>query len=293
MSEPKLLELASSTCYSCVESLDDVDWVATSTFHVGPWAVGVRSTSATTDTALRRILATHLLDADAPPYFSALVSDEGPDNGKARSFNFLYRSSDTLVRTRSPGRVVRTLLHYLSDLVPSDPVEPDALTVRLRATGLIVEGRAIVAPEDLRTEMAAIETRLNRAGMRVIDAPVLHLEPGTGHVIVPEPAITVDGDALAEYERTHPSPRELAAVQPGRYPIAAWALETSADAVGPVGRAQGVAAAAQLVANADVVGAQRALDVVAGALEATPVSGIWWQEPGEVVAQLRALLNHA
>src|SRR5258705_10981122 len=103
MSEPKVLELAESACSPCVESLDDLDWVATSTFHVGPWAVGVRSTSAATDAALRRILATHLLDADAPPYFSALVSDEGPDNGNARSFNFLYRSDDTLVRTRAPG----------------------------------------------------------------------------------------------------------------------------------------------------------------------------------------------
>ena len=52
--------------------------------------------------------------------------------------------------------------------------------MRLRATGLIVGGRAIVVPEALRAEMAAIETRLNAAGMQVVDAPTLHLEPGPG-----------------------------------------------------------------------------------------------------------------
>jgi hypothetical protein len=291
LAEPKALELARSTCNSCVDSLDDLDWVAASTFHVGPWAVGVRSTSTDTDAALRRILAAHLLDADAPPYFSAFVPDAPPTDGNARPFNFLYRSSDSLVRTRAPGRVVRALLHYLSDLV-----EPAPPTLQLRATGLIVGGRAIVAPESLRTSMTLIEARLNRAGMQVIDAPVVHLEPGSGEVVVPEPRLTVDADALAAYERSHPpagGTRELAPVAPGRYPLVAWALTTAEDAIGPIGRAEGVAAAAQQVANADTFGAQPALEVVAGALAPVGASGIWWREPAELVAQLHALTNGA
>jgi hypothetical protein len=286
------LELARSTCNSCVDSLNDLDWVAASTFHVGPWAVGVRSTSADTDAALRRILRAHLLDDDAPPYFSAFVPDAAPTDGGARPFNFLYRSSDSLVRTRAPGRIVRALLHYLSDLV-----EPGPATLRLRATGLIVGGRAIVAPEALRTSMTLVEALLNRAGIQVIDAPVVHLEPDSGAVVVPEPLLTVDAAALDAYERSRPAAgngsRELAPVAPGRYPLAAWALTTAADAIGPIGRAEGVAAAAQQVANADTFGAQPALEVVAGALAPVGASGIWWREPRELVAQLRALTDGA
>jgi hypothetical protein len=281
--EPQLLE-PHSACSSCIDTLDDLDWVTSSTFRVGQWALGVRSSNLEMDEALRRVLGAHLVDVEAPANFSVLMAD-----GQTRTFNFLYRASDSLVRTRVPGRVLRTLISHLSDFV-----EPSSPTVRLNATGLIVGGRAIVAPDELRAEMANIETRLNAAGMQVIDAPTLHLEPETGQVIVPEPALTVDAEALADYEREHPPPgRELAPVLPGRYPIMAWALVTGEDRVGPVGRAQGVAAAARQVANADDLGAQQTLNVVVGALAQIPISGIWWNEYGELVGQLRALANGA
>src|SRR5260221_13471486 len=102
VAEPRFLE-PFSTCSSCIETLDDLDWVASSTFRVGEWALGVRSSSLATDAALRRVLAAHLLDVEAPPNFSALMADEPGPGGQARAFNFLYRSNDPLVRTRAPG----------------------------------------------------------------------------------------------------------------------------------------------------------------------------------------------
>src|SRR5260221_3222942 len=232
--EPKLLE-PPSACSSCIDTLNDLDWVASSTFRIGPWALGVRSSSDEADALLQQVLRAHLVDIDASANFSALMAD-----GDTRTFNFLYRASDALVRTRTPRRLLRTLFSHLTEFV-----DVESSAARVSVTGLLVDGRVIVAPDNLRVEVSNIETRLNVAGIQVIDAPILELEPGAGHVIVPEPALTIDADALARYERDHPATgRELAPVLPGRYPIAAWALMTAEDRIGPIGAAQGVAAAA-------------------------------------------------
>jgi hypothetical protein len=272
-------------CGSCLSALDDMDWAATSTFRVGEWALGVRSSNTEIDAVLRRVLAAHLVDIEAPANFSALMADE-----RARTFHFLYRASETLVRTRAAGRVLRTLIAHLSDFaVPSNPV------IRLDAAAVIVDGKAIVVPALMRAELGGLETRLNIAGMTVGDSPTLYLDPGTASVIVPEPAITVDTQALADFERSQPPTpgRELDPVLPGRYPIAAWALVTGPALIGPIGRAPAVAAVARQVANADELGAQQTLDAVADALQAVTVAGLCWLDSGGLVSQLRDLANGA
>src|SRR4051812_25171856 len=132
-----------------------MEWEAASTFLVGEWALGVRSSTAELDTELRRILAAHVIDFDAPANFSALVS-RGADDEQVRGFHFLYRASDSIVRTRSPRRIVRTLLHYLSDFA-----EPAVAMPRLGAVGLVADGRAVIAPERIRAELPNVEARLN------------------------------------------------------------------------------------------------------------------------------------
>jgi len=283
MTETRFLE-PRTDCGSCLAALDHMGWAASSTFRVGDWALGVRSSNVEIDDVLQRVLAAHLVAIDAPANFSALMADE-----RARTFHFLYRASDALVRTRVAGRVLRTLIAHLSSFA-----ESSSSVIRLDATAVIVDGQAIVVPKSLRAELGSIETRLNVAGMTVVDAPTLHLEPESRSVIVPEPALTVDTRALAEYERAQQSPaRELAPARPGRYPIVAWALVTGPDQVGAVGRAQGVAAAAQQVANAADLGAQQTLDAVADALRDVPVSGLWWSDSGGLVGQLRDLASGA
>jgi hypothetical protein len=228
------------------------------------------------------VLRTHVVDIDAPANFSALMAD-----GRQRTFHFLYRASDALVRTRAAGRVVRALIAYLSEFA-----EAPASAIRLDAVAVVVDGRAIVGPASLRFDVGGIETRLNAAGMTVVDAPTLYLEPATASVIVPEPALTVDTQVLADFERAHrPPDRELDPVPPGQYPIAAWALTTAPELAGPVGRAQGVAAVAQQVANAADLGAQATLDAVASALATVPVRGLSWLDYGGLVSQLRELAN--
>ena len=51
--------------------------------------------------------------------------------------------------------MVRTLISHLSDFA-----EPAADAMRLHATGLIVDGHAIVAPDQLRAEMESLRGRL-------------------------------------------------------------------------------------------------------------------------------------
>jgi hypothetical protein len=283
--EPQLLE-PTSACSSCIDTLDDLDWATTTTVRIGEWALGVRSSTLEMDDVLRRVLGAHVVDVEAPANFSALMAD-----GRTRPFNFLYRASDALVRTRARGRLVRTLIAHLSEFAA--PTETAAPAVRLNAAAVIADGAAILIPEGFRAELAGIETRLNVAGLRVVDAPTLELERG-GHIVVPEPAVAVDTAALAEYELdTEPLGRELPPVLPGRYPIRAWAFVTGEPGAGPVGRAQGIAAAAQQVMNAADVGAQATLETVAGALADASLSGIWWEESGQLVSSLRALADGA
>jgi len=279
--EPKILQ-PFSTCSSCIESLDDLDWAASTAFRVGEWALGVRSSSIDTDAVLRRVLAAHVVDIEAPANFSALMAGDSDPDGQVRAFNLLYRASDPLVRTRAPGRVLRTLLQHLSDFETTD-----ATTLRVAATGFVVNGRVVVAPDGIAAEMANIETRLNAAGVQVIDAPLLYLDPASGEVVIPEPALTVDHDALADYERAHPAPRrEPEPVPTGRYPIAVWAFTVGPDQDTALRPAQAVAGAAQQVVNADGFGAQRVLDVMAGVIATTPVAGMWWNDPADLANQL-------
>jgi len=283
--EPRVLEPRTlppvSTCRSCIESLDDMEWEASSTFLVGEWALGVRSTTAELDGELRRILAAHVIDFDAPANFSALVA-RGEGDGQVRGFHFLYRASDALVRTRTPRRIVRTLLHYLSDF--AEPVEP---MPRLAAVGLVAGGRAVIAPERIRAELPNVETRLNDAGVAVVDASVLHLDAEGACLVVPEPALSIDREALADFERRQPSAgRELEPVAPGRYPITAWAFTTDERAAGRLGVAPAVAAGAQQVVNADVFGPQTVLDGVAAVCAHVPAFGIWWANPADLGRRL-------
>jgi hypothetical protein len=270
-----------STCRLCIESLDDMQWEATSTFLVGEWALGVRSSTAELDADLRRILAPHVIDFDAPDNFSALVS-RGDGDEQVRGFHFLYRASDSLVRTRAPRRVVQTLLHYLSDFAAPAVARP-----RLAAVGFVADGRAVIAPERVRAELPNVESRLNDAGIAVVDAPVLHLDPDSACLVVPEPALSIDADALADFERRHPpARRELEPVAPGRYPIAAWAFTTDERAAGRLGVAPAVAAGAQQVVNADVFGPRSVLDGIAAVCARVPAFGIWWGNPAALGRRL-------
>jgi hypothetical protein len=284
-SQSRILEPA-STCRSCIESLDDLDWRAASSFRIGEWALGVRSSTAEFDAALRRILAAHVTDVEAPANFSALVHH---DADGARRFHFLYRASDSLVRTRTPWRVLRTLLNHLSDFA-----SPDASVPKVEATAFVVDGRAVVAPERVRIELPAIETRLNDAGLMVVDTPVLHIDPASRELVVPELALSIDIDALADFDRDHAVvAREPSAVAPGRYPIAAWSFVAPEQTSTRLGHAQAVAAAAQDVVNAAALGAPRVLEDLAAVLGAVPARGLAWRTPDELARGLIDLADRS
>jgi hypothetical protein len=258
--------------------------VATSTYHIGPWALGVRSSRVEFDDALRQVLAAHMLDAEAPANFSIMMADDGGVQGGARTFNVLYRASQSVVKSRVPGRVMRGLLQYMSEFA-----ESTSATLRFAATGVVKDGRAIVAPYALRWAAGTLQPRLNAVGMQLIDGPVVHVEPSASELVVPEPVLRIDADALANFDARFPGHgREPAPVAPGRYPIAAWALVTDPESAGPMRRAHALAVAAQQVLNADERGLRGTLEAVARCLAAAPAYGVWWARPGEFVQQLNA-----
>ena len=93
--------------------------MASSTFEIGDWYLGVRSTSERADQLIRRFLAAHYVeDVEAPPNCSVALADPAPRRSAVQDLHLLYRSSSLVVRTRSPSRVLRGLAAHLSAFAP-------------------------------------------------------------------------------------------------------------------------------------------------------------------------------
>ena len=89
-----------------------------------------------------RAFARHLVaDGSAEPNFSLQLA-EVPKHGRAAGFNFLYRGSTRVLRTRDLKRLVQGLLTH----VASYALERDPTRLRLYGLGLVGEAGAILLP---------------------------------------------------------------------------------------------------------------------------------------------------
>lgn len=241
----------------CLDKLSALDWAATSTFHLGRWAIGVRSSSAALDEALRAALADHVIDTvgDVPPNVSIRLPDD-PGTGPARSLNLLHWTHADVVRSRGPHRVLEGLLHILFFRGQEPPT--DALHVT--ALALEKDGRALIVPGQLRYELPTLAHRLRRLGIRVVDTPQVRIDLATGELVVPrlEDHISLDRAPLAPWLD---QPVVDPPVPPGRYPVAAWALGRANDdeLPGPLSRANGVLRAFSIITNQEGLGGHATL----------------------------------
>jgi hypothetical protein len=162
----------------------------------------------------------------------------------------------------------------------------------MHAVTLVSGTSALLAPPVLRQWPELIERRLNAGGMRFADTPWALVDPVRREVIVPDPVLDVDWDALDGVDaltagRDRPDPP----VPPGRYPIAGWAFRVRADQAGPLTRAQAVMQGLQLVIGSLERGAQQALDDLTTVVRAIEPAGIAWDDPAELVPPLVALVS--
>jgi hypothetical protein len=240
---------------------------------------------------VRATFARHVVDdTDAPSNYSVQLGETTP--GASTGFHFLYRSSTAVVRSRDARRIVRALVSYLSSHRFDDAQHRDPAHIRIHAVTLVTGEAAVLAPPILRRWPELIERRLNARGMRFADTPWALVDPGRGEVIVPEPVLDVEWQALDGLDaltagRDRPDP----SVPPGRYPITGWAFRVKPDEAGRLTRAQAVMQALQMTIGSLERGAQQALDDLTTVVRAIEPAGVAWDDPAELVPSLVALAS--
>jgi thiol-disulfide isomerase/thioredoxin len=212
-------------------------WAKTSTYEVGEFHIGVRADSLATDDLLGRIFATHRLpdDVEAPDNYSVVIGEEGKRS--ARSLSLLLWGSTTVVRSRSPRRVLLALAAYLSSAL--DPMDE---LLRTANVGAIVGNSAILLPSVVMQWLEDVQPRLSRLGVRLVDQPYSTIDPDRLELVVPAPRVKVDEAALADVSEPAPSRSEQPRVEPGRYPLRAWTVWETEEMDVPLSRAKAVAA---------------------------------------------------
>lgn len=154
--------------------------------------------------------------------YSVWLSDD------RRVFHRLQWGGCTVVRTRDPQRLGRALAAHLS----GHGAPPHGLA---RADGVLAlrEGRATILPSSLRQSIATYERPLRATGMILSDVPWVDVDPHTGHVVLPPPALSPDRfDTVVE--RLLPPRRADPVVEPGRYPLAGWYFDSIGFDAGPM-----------------------------------------------------------
>ena len=197
-------------------------WVEASTYEVyGVW-VGVRSDSDATEQVMRRALPGYRVPGRAnPPVHLSVVLPTTERDGH-RSLNLLLVGDQTVVRSRSPRRVVRAVAAYLSMLVADQfgTLSPPG-TWAVSAIPALLGTNAMLLPPEIPP---AAVSRLAHAGFRMVDMPAAIIDPATAELVVPVALVDIDERALELVPETDLGGAEGAWVPPGRYPLRAWAL---------------------------------------------------------------------
>ena len=155
-------------------------------------------------------------DVEAPPNLSLLA---GADHGPVHEFHHLYRGRAAVVRTRSPGRLVRATLAHLD----AYDVEPPR-TLRLDGRLLVRDGTAVVIDPMLVATLERVERRVERLGYRVADVAGVPLDGDSLTVVLWPPRLAVDGAALAALNREYPPEAGELELAPTQLPVRALIL---------------------------------------------------------------------
>jgi hypothetical protein len=261
--EPQFRPVPETTCQ---QSLDRWDWAATSTFTVGSWELGLRSSTLQMDEALRTLLRPQLRpELDAPPNYS-LFHAPSAARGEMQRLHELFQGCGTRWRTRSAAELVRTLLLELE----GDRLTEQDDVLAVSAVVLVVDGAAVLIPTSFRQPFVDAGRRLAAGGALLWPAAMVGLDPVTGEVVLPAPSLEVEPDGWRLLEALDDAPeRELP--EPGRYPVRSWLAPKWRNSEGAVTRAQALLGAFYAVANRDLMGPARTLSGLAGVVSSSEV----------------------
>jgi hypothetical protein len=238
------------------------------------------------DATVRALLARYVVDGvKAPPNYSVRIGGSDAEGRGGRDLHLLYKSSTKAVRSRVPSRVLRGLVTYLASHTFTCPLD----RLRTSAVALLADGDAVLAPPFLLRSLDVLQPRLERAGLRFVDAPFVQIDPAAAEVVVEPSALDVDDSILQALDgRFASSDREPPAVEPGRYPLRGWAVRVDRGLVGPVSPGLGLARAAHHVAL-DGREVQDLLDTLGDLFGRITPFAIWDERPPDLVPQLLEL----
>lgn len=207
------------SCASCAER----EWATRVALQIGDWLVSVGTDSAAVATAIRRVLAAHVVGtagpADDQPPFVAVSSPDAIRSSGPQPVHLLHRADVVLARTRHRLDVVRALVELLATY--GDLAGLDLATVR----GLVVTGgeRAMIVP--VPDDLVRYRHALGRLGLRAADIPVAVVDPARAEAVVGAPGLEV-GPAIEGFAPSTTGSATAPAVSPrwGRYPLVALSV---------------------------------------------------------------------
>lgn len=189
---------------------------------MGPFHIGVRTTTRDADTRLREALAAYLVDdVQAPPAYSVRVQD-GDDHGGTRAFHALYHGRCALVRTRSRERLLRATRTALGVHLVANRAGG---LLPLRQLALVGPTGAVLAPPELLPRIERGEQELAELGIHLLDPPLVWLDPATGQLEEVPLTGTATADNSAAVAAGESSP--AAPVRP--HPVRGWGLRRQGE----------------------------------------------------------------
>jgi len=210
----------------------------------------------------------------------------------ARALNLLVRDGEQLVRSRSAARVLHALLSHISGAVgDASAVAPaDPALIRVGSLAAVRDGRAVLLPMEVKRALKAMQPRLFRLGLQLVDVPWASVDGASRELVVPEPGVGYDPSVLDEVARGVRLGAELPYVPPGRYPIDVWYVVGLPGQVGPAEPAMALSCTVGLIDATDDL--QSRVEELAALLAALPVRRMWWETYDALTVQLAAGLTH-
>jgi hypothetical protein len=272
---------------------NSTDWQGMRAYGFGEHHVGVKYDDDETAAVLDHLFPGAAVDdARAPENFGVALGGTPTTKGAgaSRSLKLLVRGGQQLVRSRSSARVLAALLQHLSaELSPGDT---DPSLLRVFATAVVADGRAVLAPAGLADHLKLVQPRFAKAGIAMVDVVDPLVDPVTAELVVPEPTVPFDAAVLDHLDADVKLGNELPWVRPGRYPLAAWMVVRGMETVGPLSPGLALTSVLGLVFGIDdMERTTAAVGQLTGLLEHTRVLGTWYESIDELVAAVRAAFD--
>ncbi|WP_040491381.1 hypothetical protein [Ilumatobacter nonamiensis] len=209
-------------------------WAGSYVYSDGRWRIGLCADDQELIDAIVRSVPGSVTETEDPPPGYSLIAHPGllppaGGPGSPRELASLRRGSTTLLRSRDPVRLARSLALHLR----SHPAATDQ-RVRLRSAAVVRDDSVVLVPAEVLWQ-AGLESRLARAGIAPVDSPVIEIdavERGKGFAWIP---------------RAWPgggTPPGAVDVDQQRLPIRRWLLDPVGFDAHDIGSASGLVAAA-------------------------------------------------